>query len=60
MKIVELMPQHADQDHVALLVIVGYGSSYDIMFTGKFLGTENTSENYIIQKIRCYPSFVNH
>lgn len=50
MKIVELMPQHAEDDHVAWLVIVGYGSLYDTMFTGIFLGTENTSENYIIQK----------
>jgi len=51
MKIVELMPLHAEEDHAAWLVFVGYGSSYDAMFTGILLGSETISENFIIQKI---------
>jgi len=61
MKIVELMPLHAEEDHAAWLVIVGYGSSYDTMFKGVLLGSERISENFIIQKINAmYGIFVNH
>lgn len=56
MMIVVLIQLHVDEDHVAWLVIVGYGSSYDCFMTEFSIGTEKINENHDIQRYNAMAS----